>query len=1059
MKGLFFKHLFLIILFFSFSANSYSNLSSEESKPIRFTLNYKNKSIGYVDIINSQGGVLISTSKLLKLLHADFEINKNRTEGSLENSEFYIDTSKKQTSFSGKVYKYYNYETIYIDNDLYVDINLLSDFWPLILKPNFSEFSINLESDFALNELNAFLNSDPHGPPVKKKYTKKEVQQDYDIEIEKPEEFVGPIVVENSIEAFDANNINEENYLVFELRVDDLLYDELIDIYKHGNKYYVAIDQVAQAVDLAIEVQPDKMIVQGWYVKEENDFLLDLNIMQLKNKGETEKLSKQEVFLDGEEIFVSVENLNKWLPINFRIDYNSQTIKLTPKVLLPFQQKKEREIERERKFRQRYKKEYPEYKSPYKSVTWPVIDINTDSSISKSKSKDPDYSQTYSMISSGDLAYVNNHWFLSGNEDELTNLRIKFSKNDISDHIEGLDLTKFEFGDITSIKDDLAVNSAVGRGIYISNAPLSRTEAFDRKDFEGDILPDWEVELYRNDELIDFLIAGETGRYNFSNVAILYGKNIFKLVFYGPQGEIREKTEIIDVNSQIIPKGETYYSISYNQKDKYFSTIGSSDDATTDRTTLKLDHGLHDDIRLTYTSSYIELEESISNIQEKFYNSVDVITDFYGILTNLKAASDFSEGDFAFGVSLLSKVAEINVRAKSTYLGNFINESNIGDSDALELENLIEANGRISSAYVNNISYSFGLDHSYFASHKNRMQFSSRLTVNKQGVNVTNNLLANVETNDGQEYLRGDLSVRGKLLKGNLRGDVTYDLTPEANLKTAGISYQKKLKDKLTGRADVRENFFGGNSTEFSGFLNWDRNNYIVGTNMRLDTEGNYEASINLAFSLYKDPVSNKFKFTSNELSNSGAVSAFAYLDENFNNNFDEEEEILESAIIKRGNKKIDSEEGITFVDSLNANYPTDIVIDTASLDDPYWYPRNEGYSYLSRPGIIDKLPFPILITSEADGYVHYVKNGEEKEVSGLKIHLIDESGNKAAEVKSEYDGYFIFERIIPGKYFVIADEEELKSLKVTQKVSTKVDINEGGELFSDNNITLTDIN
>ncbi|PQB06742.1 hypothetical protein BST83_05920 [Polaribacter filamentus] len=55
--------------------------------------------------------------------------------------------------------------------------------------------------------------------------------------------------------------------------------------------------------------------------------------------------------------------------------------------------------------------------------------------------------------------------------------------------------------------------------------------------------PNWTVELYINDILIDFTQADAAGLYVFK-VPIVYGYTVIKLKFYGPLGEERTEERI-----------------------------------------------------------------------------------------------------------------------------------------------------------------------------------------------------------------------------------------------------------------------------------------------------------------------------------------------------------------------------------------------------------------------------------------------------------------------------------------------------------------------------------
>ncbi len=72
-------------------------------------------------------------------------------------------------------------------------------------------------------------------------------------------------------------------------------------------------------------------------------------------------------------------------------------------------------------------------------------------------------------------------------------------------------------------------------GALISSYPIGRQIEYDRHRFIGDLLPGWEVELYRNNALIGYQQTPSTDSM-IQDVPLLFGSNHFRLVFYGPGG-------------------------------------------------------------------------------------------------------------------------------------------------------------------------------------------------------------------------------------------------------------------------------------------------------------------------------------------------------------------------------------------------------------------------------------------------------------------------------------------------------------------------------------------
>jgi hypothetical protein len=80
-------------------------------------------------------------------------------------------------------------------------------------------------------------------------------------------------------------------------------------------------------------------------------------------------------------------------------------------------------------------------------------------------------------------------------------------------------------------------------GFSITNAQQSYTSSFTTYTISDHTEPDWTVELYINDALINYTKADQTGYYKFS-VPLSYGTTNMVLKFYGPYGEVRSNAII-----------------------------------------------------------------------------------------------------------------------------------------------------------------------------------------------------------------------------------------------------------------------------------------------------------------------------------------------------------------------------------------------------------------------------------------------------------------------------------------------------------------------------------
>ncbi|MEX0890053.1 MAG: hypothetical protein WDZ33_00815, partial [Balneolaceae bacterium] len=103
-------------------------------------------------------------------------------------------------------------------------------------------------------------------------------------------------------------------------------------------------------------------------------------------------------------------------------------------------------------------------------------------------------------------------------------------------------------------------------GIQISNNPLEPRQFFDHYRFQGRTDPESEVELYRNNSLIDYQQADELGQYRFE-FPLTYGTSRYNIRIYTPDGEQTEDRARIQIPFTFTPPGEVNYALDAGRLD------------------------------------------------------------------------------------------------------------------------------------------------------------------------------------------------------------------------------------------------------------------------------------------------------------------------------------------------------------------------------------------------------------------------------------------------------------------------------------------------------------
>lgn len=214
---------------------------------------------------------------------------------------------------------------------------------------------------------------------------------------------------------------------------------------------------------------------------------------------------------------------------------------------------------------------------------------------------------------------------------------------------------------------------------------------------------------------------------------------------------------------------------------------------------------------------------------------------------------------------------------------------------------------------------------------------------------------------------------------------------------------------------------------------------------MSYNINGEWGAFLGFSTSLGREPRHGKVIASSTRLADGGAVSVKVYHDKNQNHVFDEGDETIQGASITavQSYKKAETDEnGVAFLTGLRKHNPTDIVLDKATLEDPFWEPMEQGRSIVPRPGHVEPIDIPVVSTGEIDGFLlTHTQAGKEKPLANVNIQLLDKEGKVARETRSEYDGYYYFNKILPGKYSVGIHPDDLEALGMAgQPIPVEID-------------------
>jgi hypothetical protein len=107
------------------------------------------------------------------------------------------------------------------------------------------------------------------------------------------------------------------------------------------------------------------------------------------------------------------------------------------------------------------------------------------------------------------------------------------------------------------------------------------------------------------------------------------------------------------------------------------------------------------------------------------------------------------------------------------------------------------------------------------------------------------------------------------------------------------------------------------------------------------------------------------------------------------------------------------------------------IAIREDSLGNPYWIPLSPAQRIHAQPGQVVELSFPVMLSTEIDGTAYLMKGAVRKPASNVVLQLLDRTGALVRELRTAFDGAYLFDRVAPGDYTLQVAPEQLSRLSL----------------------------
>lgn len=835
--------------------------------------------------------------------------------------------------------------------------------------------------------------------------------------------------------------------LIFELRLDNNTLADTLTAYEAGNDLLIPLGELTRLLTLGITIDPSARVASGFVLSEERGFRLDLATQTVTLASGSETFDPAQVRWLDDDIYVASRLLQRWLPIDLQADFSSLTMKVIPREKLPLQYR----LERERAARGLGRRGgayqdpgYPHAAPDYRLLSYPFIDQTLGLDY-RGGGRNDSTNWAYSGYLTGDLLGMEGSLFLTTSKaKENPDVRLTLSRNDPDAGLLGpLHARTVTLGNLgVPALNNVMRGSGSGDGMLLSNRPLTQSFSYDLQTLRGDLPPGWDVTLYFNEALVGFQRSRPDGRYEFADQPLVYGVNEFRLVFNGPLGQTRVERQSYILDQTLTKPGEFIYTLA-----------GQRDDNGRLRSSTQFDLGLAKQLALT--GGMVSTPLNLGGEEHRYYN-LGLRSSLLGMLLNGNYVRDELGGSL-YEAGVKTQLGKFSVNVTHTGLSeDFVSEFFPTTSDQVKFRDRVRISGSLSLGEKLRLPVALDLTREESRAGIESYDAQGRFSLNLLATSITNSLSWNSRA--GYTSSNGTLQMNRRVAGIGLSSQVAYLIKPETKVSSVAVTGDinfgraSRLSLGLLHNMDQQQTTYTAGVTHNFG-------SFGVGLSGRYTDTGEYAVGMQLFMALGREPRTAAWIPDWQPMAGSGAVSARAFLDANMNGVFDPGEKPIEGAsfTINEGSRHPvrSNADGLAYMTRLTPRQYADIAIDQATLEDPQWLPANKGVRVLPRPGKVQTIDFPVVMTGEVDGTVYLLEGEKKRGIGNALVEFVDDRGTVAASSRSMFDGYYIVAAVRPGHYRARISPEQLDKLGLAEMAPVEVEMRADGEFVYGLNFTL----
>jgi hypothetical protein len=764
-----------------------------------------------------------------------------------------------------------------------------------------------------------------------------------------------------------------------------------------GGDIYLSVSEIFDYLKIQNVSTSDFKGIEGFFINQENTYSMDQSLHHIIYKGKKIQLKEEDLISTTNNLYLKEDYFGLIFGLQCKFNFRNLSVSCISDIELPAVKAARRE--KMRLNIQGLKKNFTAdttitRERPLLHLGVATWDINSQQHINGLEENRASLGLG-GLVGGGEFI-VN----LNYNDTQSLSLRNQFFQWRYVNNENNL-LRQVTFGKLGNQSISSIFRPVVG--IQLSNRTTYLKNSFGTYLLSDYTKPNWTVEVYINNVLVDYTKADSSGFFSF-DIPLVYGNTSVRLKYYGPWGEEEVTTRSLNIPYNFLPAGKLEYNIDAGIiEDNQKNIFGQAqlNYGLSPRITLEGGFELNTAVEKTpvipFARASIRLPYNIIFSSEYLHQvgyegnlSYRSVSDFQLEVNYVKYRKDQQ------AVLFNGNEERSVILSKQLHFGKFS-----GFSRLLWRQNLLR-NMRFTNAEWLLAGRAFGVN-----------------------LNLITNAFLSTSLNEPKVFSR--LSTTINLPKGIVFSpEIQYDYSGE-RVNSIRANFRKKIFKSVDLQASYDQDF------KYNQF------NLNIGLNFELGfARGRFSSNTSKSGTSFSEamggsmvfvPDQKRVKFNSRSFLGQGSIQFIPFLDTNQNGKKDTSEPQIEGVDVRssKGGTKEVTIDGSTMYTGLEPFVSNHFKLNTISLERIDWRLENKSLNIFVNPNQLKVIEIPISVVGEVVGYVYTSGNG----VGNIKIIIKDDKQQTITSLISESDGYFSFLGLLSGAYTAQVDSNQLRELQL----------------------------